>query len=102
MADLVIEGKRALERRDFVTLGGIMDHNQRLLHTLGASSKEIERLIQAALRAGAYGAKLTGAGGGGSMIALTDDADRVAAAIRHHRGRAYVVTVDRRGVQVMR
>lgn len=102
MGGLVIEGKNALERRDFVTLGNIMNHNQKLLHTLGASSKEIDRLIQVAIKEGAYGAKLTGAGGGGSMIALTDEPERVAKAIHNKRGNAYIVSMDNEGVKVLK
>lgn len=102
MEQIVVEGKRALQQRDFVRLGELMNENQRILHTLGASSKEIDRLLTVSLKAGAYGAKLTGAGGGGSMIALTDEPERVAEAIRRKRGRAYVVTVDKEGVKILK
>lgn len=51
-------------------LGKLMDENQELLETLGVSSPELERLIKAARRVGAIGAKLSGAGWGGNMLAL--------------------------------
>jgi len=51
-------------------LGPLMDENQHLLEEMGASSPELERLIHAAREAGANGAKLSGGGGGGNMIAL--------------------------------
>ncbi len=54
-------------------LGPLMNHNQTLLETLGVSSPSLERLVRAAREAGATGAKLSGAGGGGVMIALVDD-----------------------------
>ena len=51
-------------------LGPLMDENQRLLQAMGVSSPELERLIAAARGAGALGAKLSGGGRGGNMIAL--------------------------------
>ncbi len=98
--ELVIDGKMALEEKDFVGLGEIMNKNQRILHTLGASSKEIEKLINVALKAGAYGAKLTGAGGGGSIIALTDSPEKVARAIENRKGKAYITSIAKEGIKV--
>jgi mevalonate kinase len=51
-------------------LGKLMDENQEVLVTLGVSSPELDRLVKAARQAGAWGAKLSGAGWGGNMIAL--------------------------------
>jgi mevalonate kinase len=56
-------------------LGAALDHNQELLHALGVSSPELERLIDAARAAGAFGAKLSGAGAGGIMLAVVDAAE---------------------------
>lgn len=50
--------------------GKLMNENQELLRKLGVSSPDLERLIEAALLTGAAGAKLSGAGWGGNMIAL--------------------------------
>ena len=55
-------------------LGALMNENQRLLETIGVSSPSLDNLIAAALSAGALGAKLTGGGGGGCMIALANEA----------------------------
>ncbi len=55
------------------TLGELMDENQQLLELVGVSSPDLERLISAARSAGAFGAKLTGGGGGGCMIAAVDE-----------------------------
>lgn len=54
-------------------LGPLMNHNQTLLESLGVSSPNLERLVRAAREAGATGAKLSGAGGGGVMVALVND-----------------------------
>lgn len=60
---------------DLAALGHMFDENQRLLERIGVSSPELERLIAAAREAGALGAKLSGAGWGGVMLALvTPDA----------------------------
>jgi mevalonate kinase len=47
-----------------------MDRNQSLLESMGVSSQEIDRLIQSARKGGAWGAKLSGAGLGGNVLAL--------------------------------
>ncbi len=63
-------GARALERGDCATLGQLMSRAHRLLSQLGVSAPVLDRLVETALAAGALGAKLTGAGGGGAVIAL--------------------------------
>ncbi|MDM8527110.1 mevalonate kinase [Anaerolineales bacterium HSG24] len=55
-------------------LGKLMNENQEILEQLGVSSPELERLVQVARQAGAWGAKLSGAGQGGNMIALVEPA----------------------------
>jgi mevalonate kinase len=64
----------ALINGEHETLGALMNENQLLLELVGVSSPELELLISAAKSAGAYGAKLTGGGGGGCMIAVTGEA----------------------------
>lgn len=59
-----------LEKGDWPELGRLMTLNQLALEKIGVSCPEIERLIEAALGAGAYGAKLSGSGGGGIIVAL--------------------------------
>jgi mevalonate kinase len=61
-----------------MAVGELMNENQELLETLGVSSPELDHLIRAARQAGALGAKLSGAGWGGNMIALAWP-DKVAA-----------------------
>src|SRR4029453_14171795 len=60
----------ALEAGDHRALGQLMDMNHALLSSLMVSTSRIEEICSAARAAGASGAKLTGAGGGGSTIAL--------------------------------
>ncbi len=56
-------------------LGGLFRRNQQLLAEIGVSSAPLERLIQAAQAAGSFGAKLSGGGRGGNIIALVDPAN---------------------------
>ncbi len=77
---LVRNAAHAIEADDLAELGTLMNLNQTLLAAVLLSSEHIENLCAAARAAGAYGAKLTGAGGGGSVVAVADDPDAVVAA----------------------
>ncbi|MGD9100784.1 MAG: hypothetical protein PVF45_09920, partial [Anaerolineae bacterium] len=63
-------GKKALIMADWPLLGRLMNENHTVQRDLGGSGESNERLIAAALAAGALGAKLAGAGDGGTIIAL--------------------------------
>lgn len=76
------QGKRALLLRDWETLGRLMNDNHAIQRDLGGSGPDNERFIQAALDAGAYGAKLAGAGRGGTIIALHPEPQSLEPALR--------------------
>lgn len=82
-------------------LGRYMNMNNSLLEVLGVGHPQLARLILASRSAGAFGAKITGAGGGGSMIALCPKQlkHRVAKAIESCDGRAIVTGIDTEGVR---
>jgi len=63
----------AFKRGDAALLGALMNLNQGLLNAVGASSRVIEEIVFEARRLGALGAKLTGAGWGGAVIALAGE-----------------------------
>ena len=67
------EGAAALARADVRTLGGLMNRNQVLLREIGVSTEAIDALVERLRALGALGAKLTGAGGGGAVIAVHED-----------------------------
>ena len=74
---------QAVRDRDLPALGELMNICHGMLNALQVSTPELERLVAVARASGALGAKLTGGGGGGSIIALCDgDAQPVADAIR--------------------
>ena len=77
----------ALKKYDLPRLGELMNVCQGLLNGLQVSSWELEELIQIAREHGALGAKLTGGGGGGSMIALCPD--NAAEVMQAMRGAGY-------------
>ncbi len=71
---LVRQVRETLASGDIAALGPLLNHNQCLLEQIGVSSPELEHLIAAAREAGASGAKLSGGGWGGVMLALTTPA----------------------------
>ncbi len=83
IAHLARMGKRALLARDWETLGELMVENHEIQRDLGGSGPQNERLIRTALKAGALGAKLAGAGGGGTIIALAPEPEPVVRALRN-------------------
>lgn len=99
---LAIQAAQAIRDGEIEKLGELMNINQGLLRAVGASSQELENLIYASLKAGALGAKLTGAGGGGCIIALVKakDVKNVAKEIRKAGGRAMTIREASKGVSV--
>jgi mevalonate kinase len=69
--ELCYEGRAALEFFSLKKVGELMNENHRLLQEIEVSSKELDLLVDVARKQGAFGAKLTGGGGGGCMFALT-------------------------------
>jgi mevalonate kinase len=61
----------SLEKNDLVTLGALMSENQDLLERIDISTEKLDLLIKEAKKT-SFGAKITGAGGGGCIIALVD------------------------------
>ena len=72
IGSIVAEAKISIENGDLQKLGSLMCQNQEILHKIEVSHPTLDRLINLAMKSGALGAKLSGAGGGGNMIALTD------------------------------
>ncbi len=97
ITSLVQNARLALEAGDVVGLGKLMDLNQMILSGLFLSTEEIERLCGTAREAGALGAKLTGAGGGGCVVALATDraaADRIVDAWKAAGFAGFAATVE--------
>lgn len=97
---LTIKAVDALKERNFQLLGELMSLNHGMLVSIGVSSFTLDNLVYAAKRGGALGTKLTGAGGGGCIIALctTDRIDTVMEEISKVGGTSIFVKKADRGV----
>jgi mevalonate kinase len=98
IGEITLDGLRAFQRGDLVRAGELMDRDHELLNLLGVGHPLLDKFVEAA-RPHAYGAKLTGAGGGGSMFALTDEPEEVRAAIEAAGGTAFLVETEPRGLE---
>jgi len=95
-----IDGIDALRKGDVTKLGKLMTNDHKLLSILGVSCNELNKLVDASLKH-SYGAKLTGAGGGGSMVALTDEPEKVCESITLRGGRPFIVRTGQPGAKMM-
>jgi mevalonate kinase len=102
--EIVSRAIEAFKENDLETLGSLMNINHALLYGIGVSDESLEWLTNAARKAGALGAKLTGAGGGGCMIALSRDErlEQVLEAIQRAGGRPFVTRKTDEGVRIER
>ncbi len=100
--EVVLRAIEALKENDLETLGALMNINHALLYGIGVSDESLEWLTSAGRKAGALGAKLTGAGGGGCMIALTQEEkiQPVLEAIQRAGGRAFLARKTDEGVRI--
>ena len=92
-------GVKAIEKGDLEALGAVMNLNHNHLQNLGVSCKELDDLVLAA-RETALGAKLTGAGGGGCIIALSKNPTETARDIELAGGRSYICKFGVKGVEI--
>jgi galactokinase/mevalonate kinase-like predicted kinase len=95
IAEIARIGKKALLLRDWRALGDLMNQNHAIQRDLGGSGQANEKLIAAALEAGAAGAKLAGAGSGGTIIALWpwEDATPLEEAL-YHAGASHICPLE--------
>lgn len=75
IGELVRQARAAIETGEIESLGPLMNDNHALLRDLTVSSPPLDKLCQTALEAGAMGAKLSGGGRGGNMLALVTEED---------------------------
>ena len=100
IGDVVRRGEDVLADGDLEELGRLMNFNHGLLEALGVSSRTLDNMVWAARDAGALGAKLTGAGGGGCIVAL-DPTDETKTALQFTPGceEAFRAELDTEGVR---
>jgi mevalonate kinase len=102
--EIVLRAVAALQENALETLGRLMNINHALLYGIGVSDESLEWLTNAARKAGALGAKLTGAGGGGCMVALArpERLENVSEAIMRAGGSPFIAKKTDEGVKVER
>jgi mevalonate kinase len=94
VGEIAKEARKKIENGEWRALGPLMDANHTLLQALTVSSAALDRLVAAARRRGASGAKMSGGGRGGNMIALVEksNAPAVAEALRSAGAKRTIVT----------
>jgi mevalonate kinase len=104
---IVEKAKSEIENENWKEVGRLMLENQKILRKFktpskkyGVSSPTIEKLIRASLEAGAYGAKLSGAGRGDCIIALGREKEKVEKAIKKAGGFPLSVRIDFEGLKI--
>jgi mevalonate kinase len=97
----VSQAKEGLVQGDFISVGQAMTKNHQVLQRLGVSIPKLDAMVEETIKAGAYGAKLSGAGGGDCMIALVDPLRKSAVeqAIEHVGGEVIHVELQANGVE---
>jgi len=93
---LVWKARKQLENFNLEYVGAYMNENHRLLQEIGVSSPELDAMVHLARESGALGAKLTGTGKGGYMVALTPGRElqnRVANEIARHGSQALLTQI---------
>jgi mevalonate kinase len=99
--DICSEATAAIFSNNHEMLGQLMNENQKILKQIGVSHEKIDDLIQVCTMAGALGAKMTGAGGGGAIIALAaskKDSSKIASSIKAHGYDSFEVKIDYKGL----
>lgn len=93
VGNLAKKARQAIQRGQWKDLGRLMHENHSLLQEMTVSSPELDRLVTAAGEAGALGAKMSGGGRGGNMIALVtpDSAEFVSRSLREAGARSTIV-----------
>lgn len=102
IGEIVLEARGAIEEGDWRRAGQLMNINHGLLSALGISTHHIERIVYAARGAGALGAKLTGGGMGGSVVALCEHESlgRVVSSITHSGYTSFEVSPETEGIKL--
>jgi len=94
-----LKGMEALKIGDMVEVGKNMFKTHQLLAKLGVSTENLDKAVEVARKADAYGAKLSGGGGGGILIAIGENPTRLAQAMRKEGFEVSLATVAGKGAE---
>ncbi len=100
---LVLDGQQAILEKNWQALGKLMNQNQILLKELGVSTPGIDNLAEVALKNGAYGAKLSGAGGGDCLIVISEgkEKSRIEDALKKTGGKIISLSTSVKGAKII-
>jgi mevalonate kinase len=103
IGNISARGEDLIKKNDYRSIGELMNVNQGLLDALGITIPELSLQIYAARQHGAYGAKITGAGGGGCMVAICDEKNckEIATAIGRSYGDSFISRPTAEGVRIL-
>ena len=97
--EITQRGVNALANGDLVNLGSAMNECHEVLRSLGVSCKELDEMVEVA-RESSLGSKMTGAGGGGCMLALTLKPEETAKKIQQIGGKTIISKLGAEGVRI--
>jgi mevalonate kinase len=100
---ICVQAQQALKAGRWDKVGELMNENQAILRQIGVSHHKVDDLIDICGKAGALGAKITGAGGGGAVIALAasnQDSTKLATRAKAAGYESFEVEIDKRGLIV--
>jgi len=94
IGEIAEKAKERIENGEWELIGDLMNQNHALLQEMTVSSPELDRLVSAALKAGALGAKMSGGGRGGNMIALVrpETAEAVSRLLKEASAKNTIIT----------
>lgn len=97
-SSLIQDALLSLQKNDLLTLGSIMTKNQVFLEQIGVSTDKLDLLVREAEKT-SFGAKITGAGGGGCIIVLVDKSNlnQTLTNLKNH-GEVFATKIDYRGI----
>ncbi|MEN4016930.1 MAG: mevalonate kinase [Methanobacterium sp.] len=98
---LTIEAKEAILNNDKKRIGELMNINHGLLDALGVNTLELSNMVYTARDAGASGSKITGAGGGGSIISFCPGTEEVRAVLKKIEN-AFKADISKDGVKAFK
>ncbi len=102
-SDICLQAGAAIESGKLDKVGALMNENQILLQQIGISHHKVHEIINICSKAGAIGAKITGAGGGGAVIALAEskhESTKIASRVKAAGYQSFEVEIDYNGLSI--
>lgn len=98
--EITKRGEKAIDKGDLEKIAELMNINQGILDALGINNQKLSKLIYYTRKNGALGSKITGAGGGGCMVALGEKKEKIAEAIKLANGEPIKTNLTNEGVKI--